>query len=76
MGIRNVIWYRVERRWRLKKLCVGVGAHDDPLHNVLYSESAEKNAVCNRRGVEGAAPYIRFETLNNFPPNRASSLKR
>ena len=60
----------------VENLYVGVGAHDDPLHNVLYSESTEKNAVCNRRGVEGAAPYIRFETLNNFYPNRASSLQR
>ena len=59
----------------VENLYVGVGAHDDPYRNMLYSGSAE-NAACNRRGVEGAALYIRFETMNNFHPNRASSLQR
>ena len=76
MGIRNLIWYRMEHRWRLKKLCVGVGAHDDPLHNVLYSESAEKTRYVTAGALKAPPPYIRFETLNIFCPNRASSPKR
>ena len=38
-----------------KNLAVGVGAHDDPFRNALFSGASKP--TLNLRGVEGAAPY-------------------